>query len=222
LGFIQDYEAAAEAVLRAHALYPQDYYIYRHAAKTLGIVGRWEELRRIVEEMLARFPERWEAWIDAGFALGELGEWDRACEVSRQALQVQPHSSTVWMLHGGLLTAAGRLREAIAVLERGWDLRPAGQACWPAAGGAWGLAQCYRALGEEAPARQWLEEMARVAREEATFDPAGGYHELGRALEALGDVPGAIQAYQSALDHHLMGSMRQEVEEALARLRGNA
>jgi pentatricopeptide repeat protein len=214
------YEAAAGAILKALALDPQDFYHYWCACMVLPCAGRRDDLRRVVEEMIERFPGRWDTYIDAGEALVRwLGEADRGCALSAQALQRQPHSPTVWLRHGGLLVQAGRYREAMAALEQGWALLSADPRPGARAGAALGLGRCYQALGDAAPAREWLKKAAHFAREAVAFDPTDGYFYLGQALESLGDVAGAIQAYQAALDHHVWYPQRQKVEETLAHLR---
>lgn len=213
-------EAAAEGILTALRLYPEEYYFYWCACIALPEADRGEDLERIVGEMLARFPERWDTYINAAESLGRgLGQWERACELSRQALARQPKSPTVWSRHGALLVQAGRWEEAIAALEQAWallteDSRPgawAGVALW--------LGRSYRGLGDESQARKWFEEVVPHAQKDIAFDPMDGYWYLGQALEALGDFPEAIQAYQSALEHHLWYPLNREVEAALERLR---
>ncbi len=48
---------------------------------------------------------------------------------------------------------------------------------------------------------------------------AEAHYWQGKALEALGDVPGAQQAYRNALRHHLLHPARREVKRTMRSLR---
>jgi len=100
-----------------------------------------------------------------------------------------------------MLALAGRHREAITALEEGWKWLPEGE----------GYAQSTPAavwLGDEAKSRTWYEESVHHALELIAINPAIAHYWQGKALERLGNVPGARQAYRTALRHHLLHPAR--------------
>jgi tetratricopeptide (TPR) repeat protein len=215
-----DFPAAADAVLRSHALYPEDLETYRTACEVLPLVGRMDELRQIMEEMLARFPDQWTAYKSAGLTLVRwFREPERACQVASRMTELQPHLAESWLYRGEILVLTGRLREAIPLLEKARQLSPGGIGSsailtWAALR----LGESYRSLGDEPRARTWFEEAARRAPEMSTLNAADAHFYLGKAREALGDPGAARQSYQAALSQHLRYPVRQEAEEALRRL----
>ena len=66
--------------------------------------------------------------------------------------------------------------------------------------------------------RYWWEESCSSAKELTDCNPTTALYWQGRALEGLGDVMGAMQAYETALSQHLLYPARTEVKEALKRL----
>lgn len=214
-----EYQAAAEAVLKAYRLYPNDCEIYRALCEILPAGGRLEEARPLVEEMLERFPEAWSVWATAGRVLVEhFKEIERGCSVSFKATQLQPQLTDAWFRHGRVLALAGRHREAVPALEQGWqllqelggDLQSVSAAVW--------LGESYQVLGDDGASRRWWQEACQQAKELIEFNPAIAHYWQGRALERLGDVRGAMEAYRSALSQQLFYPVHGEVEEALKQL----
>lgn len=211
-----DAGAAAEAILKAYALYPKDCEIYRALCEILPEAGRGDELRPLVEEMLEQFPERWSVWATAGRVLVEhFKECDRGYIISAKGTQLQPQLADAWCRHGRVLALASRHREAVAALEQGWHLLPEQGGYLRAVPAAVWLAETYRALGEDAKSQSWWATACERAQELMEFSRAIAHYWQGRALAGLGDVKGAAQAYGVALSRQLLYPVRQEVKEGL-------
>jgi tetratricopeptide (TPR) repeat protein len=207
---------AAEAMLKAYGLYPDDREIYRALCEILPLAGRGEELKPLVEKMLERFPERWSVWATAGRVLVEhFQDMERGCALSARGMQLQPQLADAWFRHGRVLVLAGRHREAVDVLEQGWQLLLArGGGLDSVAAAVW-LGESYGVLGEEEKSRGWLEKGRVCALELISFNPGVAHYWSGRALLGLGDVGGAVYSYRDALSQDLFYPARGEVKEGL-------
>lgn len=211
-----DFQTAAEAILKAYALYQDDCEIYRALCEILPAAGRLKDLEPLVEKMLQRFPERWSVWSTAGRVMVEsFQDSERGCIVSAKAPQLQPQLAEPWFRHGRVLALAGRHREAVEALEQGWQCLPEQGSYLQSVSAAVWLGESYQALGDDASSRSWWQEAGDRATELMNFSPATACYWRGRALSALGNVTGAMQVYQNALSHHLLYPAHQEVKEAL-------
>jgi tetratricopeptide (TPR) repeat protein len=102
-----EYQKAAQMMVKAYHLYPNDCAIYQALCEILPLEphplplsykergvrgeGSLTTLASIVEEMLKRFPERWSVWPTAGRVLVEyFKEIERGCSVSFQGTKLQP------------------------------------------------------------------------------------------------------------------------------------
>lgn len=227
-----DYQQAASAMLNAYRLYPKDCEIYRALCEMLPFIpslthlvapeGSNEipiSLALIVEEMLEHFPQRWSVWTTAGRVLVEhLQEIDRGCDVSARATQLQPQLPDAWFRHGRVLALAGKHQEAVEALTQGWQLLPDGGDYLPSVLVAVWFGESYRVLGDEAKSREWWEVACQQALALMKFDPATVCYWLGKALQGLGDIRGAVEAYQRSLNQQLLYPFRGEVEEILKQL----
>ncbi len=212
-------QLAAEAILKAYTLYQNDCEIYRTLCDILPAAGRLEELQPLVAEMLQRFPERWSVWVTAGRVLVEsFQDIQGGCAISAKGTQLQPQLADSWFRHGRVLALAGRHQEAVEALEQGWQLLPKEGGYLRSVQAAVWLGESYRAIGDQATSRNWYEEACKRSKELLNFNTATAYYWQGRALSALGDVAGAMQAHQTALSCQLLHPARGEVKEALKRL----
>ena len=200
-----DAGAAAEAILKAYALYPKDCEIYRALCEILPEAGRGDELRPLVEEMLERFPERWSVWATAGRVLVEcFQDIERGCCVSAYGVELMPHLADAWFRHGRVLALSGKHREAVVALEQGWQALPQQGGYLRSVPAAVWLGESYQVLGEEVRSRQWWQEACEGAKELVEFNRAMAHYWRGRALAELGDVQGATVAYSVALSGQLL------------------
>ena len=212
-----DPQLASEAVQEALALRKDDYRLYRAACDILPHAGRVRVLQPLVKEMLERFPERWSAWSSAGRVFVLSGD-EQGCTLSAKATQLQPQLAEPWLEHGRTLALAGKDRQAIKALSNGYQYIPQEGGLLSVRASVW-LAESYQKLGDSANCRKWWEEAARWAKDLVFRDLgktsgislAMAHYWLGRALEGLGSFDMAMQAYQTALDHHLLCPARQDV-----------
>ncbi|MEI1374126.1 tetratricopeptide repeat protein [Nostoc sp. UHCC 0926] len=228
-------QAAAEMMLKAYGLYPDDCEIYRALCKILPIEphplrfsdqekgarkqGGNVNLALIVEEMLKRFSERWSVWATAGRVLVEsFKEIERGCSVSVQGTQLQPELPDAWFRHGRVLALALKHQEAVEALQQGWQLLPKVGCSLQSVPAAVWLGESYQVLGDHAASRKWWQEACLQVKELMTFNPATADYWQGRALERLGDTLGAMEAYRNALNLQLFYPPRREVEGAVKRL----
>ena len=225
-------QAAAEGILKAYCLFPNDCEIYRTLCEILPTAGMTSPhaplLQRkggnatpasIVKEMLERFPERWSVWATAGRLLVEsFQDIERGCRVSAKGTQLQPHLADAWFRHGRVLALAGKHREAVEVLEKGWQLLPKEGGYLQSVPAAVWLGESYRVLGDDAASQRRWEEASQRAKELMEFDQATAHYWQGRALSGLGEWLGAMEAYRTALSQQLLYPARGEVQSALKQL----
>ena len=191
LFYIGENQGAAEAILNAYRLYPNDCEIYRALCEILPTAGRLDELRPLVEEMRSRFPQRWSVWVTAGRVLVEsFKDIERGCTVSAKGPQLQPQLADAWFRHGRVLALAGRHREAVEALEQGWHLLPEEGDYLRSVPAAMWLGESYQVLGDDGTSRRWWEEACQGAKELMEFNPATAHYWHSRALDALGGCDG--------------------------------
>lgn len=214
--------AAAESVMRAYELNPTARETLGLSCELLAREGEVTRLPRLIEEMLARFPECWSVWAVAGQAiLSGLGDAERASAVSAHATQLQPRLAAAWSQYGRVLVLAGKHREGVAALERAWKCTP-DETCDERVAAAVWLGESYRALGEEKRARAWFEKAAQGALALNALCPPLAHYRQAQALEALGDMVGAMQSYRAALDCQLLYPERREAKRSLQLLQKHA
>lgn len=215
------YQEAAEAILTAHSLHPRSFPIAHWACAILSLTNRTADLQVMTERLLTCFPGRWDTYAAAGLALaGALGNPERGCEVAAQAPAQQSQLAAAWLLYGEVLALAQRYSEAVVALQRGWELFPQDGAGELAARGAFWLARCHMALGHEAPARECLQQLVHLLRQEGRPRVAEAHVWLGRALEALGDRRGAVEAYKAGAAAGVLYPEYEALQEGLARVQG--
>ncbi|NET05635.1 MAG: tetratricopeptide repeat protein [Merismopedia sp. SIO2A8] len=231
-----EYQDAAEAILKAYGLHQNYCEIYRALCEILpaaGITASIElftqpfsdkegskvTLASILEEMLERFPERWSVWATVGRVLVEsFQDIERGCSLSAKGRQLQPQLADAWFCHGRVLALAQRHQEAVEALKQGWQLLPPEGGYLQSVPAAVWLGESYRLLGDDTSSWRWYQEACERAKKLMAFNPATAYYWQGRALSELGDVSGAIEAYQNALSQQLLYPARGEVEDTLQRL----
>jgi tetratricopeptide (TPR) repeat protein len=236
-----DYQSAAEVILKAYHLYPNDSEIYRALCEILPLAGMISSpltppffrsggdiqrregdnraLASIVEEMLERFPERGSVWATAGRVLVEsFEEIERGCRVSFEGTQLQPLLADAWFRHGRALALANKHPDAVEALEEGWQFLPENGGYLQSVPAAVWLGDSYRVLGDTPTSRHWWERACQESQLLRAFNPVMADYWLGRALEGLGDTLGAIQTYQSALSQQLLYPAHKEIQDALNRL----
>ncbi|NEP56106.1 MAG: tetratricopeptide repeat protein [Symploca sp. SIO2G7] len=213
-------KAAAEAMLQAYTIYHNHPDIYLALCEIFPDAGRLNHLELLIEDMLEHFPECWTVWAKAGQLLVEsFRELERGCRISAKGPQLQPELAEAWFCHGRVLALAGRHREALVALEQGWQRLPSQGGYLSSVPAAMWLGEIYQALEDDTSSQHWWTEAAKRASELRQFNPATADYWQGKALEALGNVAGAQQAYRSALHQQLFHPCNGKVKLALARLK---
>lgn len=211
--------AAAESALKAYELDPTGRETLELCCKLLAYERGVTHLPTLIEEMLAGFPDCWSVWAVAGRAIIEgLGDAERACAVSSRAVRLQPRLAAAWSQYGRVLVVAGKHREGVAALERAWKCPP-DETSDDRVAAAIRLGESSRLLGDERRARAWFEEAAQKALALTALCPPLAHYRQGQALDALGDIVGAMQGYRAALDSQLLYPERQEAKRNLHFLR---
>ncbi|HEY7710959.1 MAG TPA: tetratricopeptide repeat protein [Candidatus Entotheonella sp.] len=217
------WQSAAEAIIQAHILDPNDAAISQAACSILASVRRLEDARPLVAEMLQQFPDRWSVWTTAGRVLVEaFRNKEYACTVSARGPVLQPDLAQAWFRHGRVLALAGKHREAVEVFEQGWQRLPDEGGDGFAAPAALWLGESYDVLGAAQQSRTWWETAVQRARYLSGLTPAMGHYWQGKAFAALGQKTNARRAYWMALRHHVLHPSHREVKEALKPSHPNA
>jgi tetratricopeptide (TPR) repeat protein len=136
-------------------------------------IGRHQEARNVLEDMLQRFPNHWSVCATAGRVLIEVfHDQERACAVSARVPACQPELAQAWFQHGRVLMLAGQHRDAIAAFEHGWEQLPdAAEADFAAPAALW-LSASYGAVGQETKKLSWWKTAMHCTRHGMTRNPA--------------------------------------------------
>jgi len=213
-------KAAAEAILRAYTIYHNRPDIYLALCEIFPDAGRLNHLEPLIEDMLQRFPECWSVWVRAGELLVEsFQDIERGCSLSAKGPQLQPQLAEAWFRHGRVLALGGRHREALVALEQGWQRLPSEGGYQTSVFAAMWLGESYQTLGDSTNSRHWWQETVQRAIELREFNPAIADYWQGKALEALGNVADAKQAYRNALTRQLFHPTNGKAKLALVRLK---
>lgn len=215
-----DFQAAANAILKAYTLYQNDYSIYQALCEILPHANKADELQIPIEEMLKRFSERWQVWLIAGqVQVDYFNNPKEGYQLSAQGLRLQLQLAEPWFLHGQILKKIGKYREAIDAFEYGWKLLPAQDNYLQAVIAATSLGEGYCMMGHTEASRSWWEKASQAVLKLKHLNPAVAYYWQGKILTALDKIPEALRAYNTALNYHLLYPAHQEVKAALRQLR---
>ncbi|NER96871.1 MAG: tetratricopeptide repeat protein [Symploca sp. SIO1B1] len=213
-------KGAAEALLQAYTIYHNHPDIYLALCEIFPDAGRLNQLEPLIEDMLERFPECWSIWARVGQLLVEnFQAKERGCCVSAKGPQLQPELAEAWFRHGRVLALAGRYGKALEALEEGWQRLPSQGGYLSSVPAAMWLGEIYQELEDHTTSQHWWTEATQRATELREFNPAIADYWQGKALEALGNVAGAQQAYRSALRQQLFHPHNGKIKLALARLK---
>jgi|GEM_PF-3059807 len=205
---------AAEAYARSHELDPSWLDVYWRGLPTLLKVGRTDEARAWVEELLSRFADHWDACLRAAGALRQLGVAPEVyLPVARRAVELQPKLCAAWIDFGHQLLPAGRASDALEAFETARRLAE-GVAMERGLDAALCASRALTVLGRDTEARRTLLDCERMAR---GLNTARRFVVIGRVRGDLSDLEGAAKAYRQALKHGCWYA-RVELEEVVRRL----
>lgn len=114
--------------LAALAAAPQDVRDKSGRAARAMLEERFDEARKLYQELLAADPENPGLLLNLGLAEQSLGRPREAADRFRAAARIQPESGLTWLLLGTALRHLGQAGEAIAPLERVLRLEPGNHA----------------------------------------------------------------------------------------------
>ncbi|MCC6781248.1 MAG: tetratricopeptide repeat protein [Planctomycetes bacterium] len=114
-----------EALERAEALaadFPWDAEVARVRGRCLRELGRHEEERRVLEELLARYPGDGAAWVQLGASFESEGRFGDAREAYERGLARVPGHPYLHGWHADVLWRLGERDRAIAAVARACEL----------------------------------------------------------------------------------------------------
>lgn len=216
------YQTAAEAILKADALFPRDLGIQRCACGILPLAERLPETRRVVDEILARYPGRWDSYAAVAPVLAStLADAQRACDLFEELPEAHRQIPAAWSAYGEVLLALHRWDDAASALQQCLSLLPEGDGYDQAASATLHLAECYRRSGDEGKAQEWLGVAASHCQHYIEIAPAIGHLLMAWVKEAMGHQDRALVDYRTALSAHILSPGREFAEQAVARLAGS-
>lgn len=222
LYYVFDLQDAAETAFRnAHRLVPEEPRWAYLLASVQRDAGEFEEARESFERALDLDPDFLPAWLRRGDLELEVGRPEEAATFYGRALELDPSSAAALFGLGQVAMARGEPASAVDYFERALELQPRASTIH------YQLAQAYRQLGrpEDAerhlaqrgtegvrvadPIAQDLRDLKTVTAFQVVLslaaDPQGRSPEevLGLALTQLGDMRGAVEQVEGALDRRI-------------------
>lgn len=157
-------------------------------AVALVDAGRLTDADAICRELLGALPDAPPVLFLRGLIAARQGESPRALALIAQAATLEPDNASFQATLGAFLAESGDTAKATAALERAIALNPADHAS-------------RRHLGQQYAAAGRMSDAASLFRQILRDDAAraGDWLKLGQALEALLDMPGALDAYGQAV-----------------------
>jgi protein O-GlcNAc transferase len=201
----EQWDAAAQAYARAHALAPETFdWLYLEAVVLQRLARHADAVERLRQALVLR-PDYLPARVRLAEALFDAGTHDESQPLFEALVADPPAEPAAEVGLGRVAAADGRHDDAVRHFARAVAL-------FPELGAAhYGLARAYRALGRTADAERALADHARFgARWPRIEDPVlasvSALREDGRAvmqrgvaLAEQGEIEGAIAAHEAAL-----------------------
>ncbi len=153
---------------------------------TLLNQGRYAELERQAQMLLARFPNLGFAWKVIGVALQMQG--NDGLPALAKAAELLPNEPDAHSNLGNALRAAGRLEEAVVSFRRALLLKP-------------DFAEAHNNLGNALHGLKLLDEARQSYQHAIALLPnyAEAHSSLGNVLQALGNLDGALASCSTAV-----------------------
>ncbi|MFK8184547.1 MAG: tetratricopeptide repeat protein [Phormidesmis sp.] len=180
--------AAAEALLKAYTLSGTrcDREIYRALCNVLPSLGKQEQTRELMTEMLRKFPESWSLWALVGKILVEhFQEIELGCRYAQHGVSLQPKLADACFAQGRVLALAEKSSSAIAAFNQGWALRYPGSQSLNAISAATWMGESQQKLGQQKAAQRWLHWASEQAERLLAYHPEKAKYWYERAQRAL-------------------------------------
>ena len=191
----KNYKEAADLLLRAGRICPDDASIQYNLAKALSDSGRNQEAVAHHKKAVALSPSNPEAWLNYGKTASSLGRYGDALTYYDKALSLKTDYAEAALNKGATLKELGRFEEAVELAELALNINP-------------NLAEAWSNKGVA------LKEIKRYEEAIAHYDRAlslrpeycDAWVNKGVALQVLKHYNEAIAQYDQALtlnpDHH--------------------
>jgi tetratricopeptide (TPR) repeat protein len=169
---------------RALLDYPRDFWLHLHAC-ILAEPGIRDGLAFAA---LTVRPQSAVAHSLLALFLQERGNWPEAVVAAKRAIDIDPNYASPYTILGLALRGKKDLPGAVAAFQRSMELDPAYS--YP----CWNLGDVFRLQGDGAAA---ADAFRKAADREGT---AAAFRKLGGCLRDLKDQPGAVAAFQRAIE----------------------
>jgi len=119
-----NYKEAADYLVRAARIHPDDASIQYNLAKALSDSGRDKDALAHHKKAVSLAPNNPEAWLNYGKTASNLGRHEDALSCNGNALGLRSDYVEAWFNQGSALHALGRHEEAIAHYDKVVGLKP--------------------------------------------------------------------------------------------------
>jgi protein O-GlcNAc transferase len=157
--------------------------------KELIAARRFDEARRVYQEICAKSKTDAENWLTLGVINGVLKRHDDAVACCSKAVELSPRHAGAWYNLGIALRDTRQLEKAADALRKAFALNPGNQ------GAATSLGHVLAALHRYEDAEEVFRQVLRYQPGNTEF-----YAVYGSAMQTLGRYEAAINAYRKAIE----------------------
>lgn len=179
----------AAVLIQIQRLRPNDMVLVVNIMDHLSRAGQKAMAIEIARGAVARFPKDAAAHFALGTALINDRQFKAAVVETARAVELEPKKAPFLFAHSGCLCELDRRPEAIKILTDALRLEPQNRLIWQA------LAICYNRDKNYTQGEAYLQKLL----EEIPLASAGWYN-LGRLRNEAGDRPGALSAFERAVE----------------------
>ena len=198
-------EKAVDLALKAVAADPSSGLAHHVAGVTLDRAGRLSQALQHYENAWRLTPENADIYQNLGLVAWKLDMVDAAEKFFRLYRKMRPNSTDGAINLAGALRDKGQFDDAAQILQTSVYANMAEPTLWNA------LGTVLLESGDPGQAVTFYNEAIRL-------DPdfARGWHNLAYALDLIGDLPGAISAFENALESPASPGDAAEMRHGLA------
>jgi tetratricopeptide (TPR) repeat protein len=183
---------------------------------TASKAGNYDESVTKFNEAIAMAPNCADCYYNIGYAHVQKKDWPQAEAAYRKAVELRPEYAEAWNGLANVLNAQGKADEALAASEKASSLGGGG-----AAGGGGGNANALYNQGvilwNQGKYAEAKEKFAEAAQADPTHQEA--LYRLGMAEVNLGNIDGAIAAFENYLKVAPDGKYAGDVKNFLASMK---
>jgi tetratricopeptide (TPR) repeat protein len=164
-------------------------------------------------EAIAQAPQCQDCYYNIGFAHGQKKEWDKAEVAYKKAIELKPDYAEAW---SGLANAYNQQKKLDLALEATANAAKYGGA-GATGGGASALYNQGVILWNQNKYAEAKEKFAEAAKADPSY--ADAHYRLGMANLNLGDMPGAVTAFEAYLKAAPTGQYADQVKGVLSSIK---